>query len=76
MAAAKGIQPKNKPPYPYPSKYGSHKMMVNDEKTAQLNKEGRVICTDEYGDYETSISKLDDKLADVRRYEWREGKTL
>lgn len=48
--------------YPYPSKYGSHQSMVVEE----LN-DGKVICEDEKGRYETTVSRLDNGEADPRR---------
>ena len=59
-------QDKNK--YPYPSRFGSHASMINHEETAKLNNLNYVVCTDEFGDYITLISSLDNGLADVMRH--------
>ena len=47
--------------YPYPSRYGSHRSMVIKEE------ENKVICKDEYGEYETTVDRLDTGLSDSRR---------
>ena len=47
--------------YPYPSRFGSHKLMV-------VNESGdKVICKDEFGEYETEKWRLDNGLADPNR---------
>ena len=48
--------------YPYPSRYGSHQDMV----VAVLG-DGKVICEDEHGEYETTKINLDNGLADPNR---------
>ena len=51
--------------YPYPSRYGSHRSMV-------ISKDGdKVVCKDEFGEYETTVGRLDNGLADPRRYSGR-----
>ena len=57
----------NKPKYPFPSHFGSHKSMVDQIKTKDLNNESLVVCVDEYGDYTTEITKLDSGLTDPNR---------
>ncbi len=68
--------------YPYPSRFGSHKSMVEydplnpQESTIDPNilgllgviTENRVVCQDENGFYITSRSRLDNGLADPNRY--------
>lgn len=55
----------------YPSQYGSHKSMINEEKTQKLKDKNLVVCTDDLGDYTTERIKLDNGLADVNRYEMK-----
>lgn len=55
--------------YPYPSRYGSHKSMINEEKTKELDNPTLVVLTDEWGDYTTLISRLDTGLADPIRFD-------
>jgi len=59
-----------KPPerYKYPTRYGSHLSMVDEEKTGELNKENKVVIEDEHGYYITDESRLDSGLADPNRY--------
>ena len=59
-----------KPPerYKYPTRYGSHLSMVDEEKTGELNKENNVVIEDEHGYYITDESRLDSGLADPNRY--------
>ena len=66
----------------YPSYYGSHKSMVNDEETAkfrsnpanigilsdQISMEKQVVLEDANGFYATTSARLDCGLADVNRY--------
>lgn len=54
--------------YPYPSKYGSHSSMINEEETAKLTDANLVVCSDETGNYTTSRERLDTRLADPNRY--------
>lgn len=55
--------------YAYPSPYGSHTSMVDQEKTTELKQEGRVVCKDEYGTYVTDTFWLDNGMADPNRYD-------
>lgn len=59
-----------KPPeaYKYPTRYGSHTSMVDEEKTGELNKENKVVIEDEHGYYVTDENRLDNGLADPNRY--------
>lgn len=59
----------SKEKYPFPSRFGSHAVMINEEKTTELAQPNLVVCADEYGDYITSRSQLDTGLADPVRYE-------
>lgn len=48
--------------YKYPSRFGSHKVMVIED-----NFDGTVVCEDEYGKYTTKKIVLDNGLADPAR---------
>lgn len=52
----------------FPSWYGSHASMVDEEATAKLGEEGKVVCVGENGPYVTFRSRLDNGLADPNRY--------
>lgn len=61
----------------YPSSYGSHKSMLNEQATSELHPntdfndlKGNdiVVVTAENGDYKTSKERLDNGLADPNRY--------
>lgn len=70
--------------YPYKSRFGSHRDMVNQEATAALNRQGWVVVTDEFSlvkteknqegthyperDYITEEWKLDNGVADPNRH--------
>lgn len=54
----------------YPSDFGSHAKMVNEELTVELPEEEVgvfVVCTDDYGNYKTKKKCLDNGLSDPRR---------
>ncbi len=53
----------NQKKYPYPSRFGSHKSMVVRENG------DKVVCQDEFGEYDTFKNRLDNGLADPLRYE-------
>ena len=55
----------NKEVYPYPSRYGSHRSMVVSQFGCV------VVCKDEFGEYETTKDRLDNGLADPKRYSGR-----
>jgi hypothetical protein len=56
------VQMSQKKDYPYPSRFGSHKIMV-------VREEGEnVVCVDEFGEYTTNKQRLDDGIADPKRY--------
>ena len=49
--------------YPFKSRFGSHSNMV-------LSDNGELcICKDEYGKYLTTLSRIDNGLADPARYD-------
>lgn len=54
--------------YQYPSRYGSHKSMLDEEETQKLNDLKRVALRDENGLYITDGWRLDCGLADPNRY--------
>ena len=71
-----------KPPeaYKYPTRYGSHASMIDEEKTGYINEENKVVIEDEHGYYITDVSRLDNGLADPKRYntsrlKWYEKET-
>jgi hypothetical protein len=51
----------------YPSAYGSHASMINQEATDKLCDKSLVICQDDNGLYETYRNRLDTGFADPRR---------
>ena len=62
--------------YPYPSRYGSHKCMVvldnSDAKSKYYDtEEDVVVCKDEFGEYETTVDRLDNGTADPNRFDHR-----
>ena len=57
----------------YPSVYGSHKVMIDEEKTKELGCEGKVVCKDERGFYATDRNRLDEGLADPNRFASGQG---
>ena len=67
MSKAKTLLPQDKKTYGYPSRFGSHASMVNEAATTALRQVGRVVLTDEFGDYETDSNRLDDGTADPNR---------
>ncbi len=50
------------------SRFGSHKSMVDQKVTKNLNMPGKVACRDEYGIYITSETSLDNGRADNNRF--------
>ena len=59
--------------YAYPSQYGSHASMVDEEATKGLNDTKLVVCKDEHGTYITERNRLDSGLADPNRYACSRG---
>lgn len=54
--------------YPFPSQFGSHASMVDQEKTVKLGQDNLVACLDEYGVYVTEKNRLDSGCADPNRF--------
>jgi len=52
----------------YPSEFGSHSIMIDEEETKLLNNPDKVVLRDEKGLYTTDKNKVDSGLADVNRY--------
>ena len=57
--------------YSYPSRFGSHESMIDEEAT-EKRTDDKVVLRDEHGPYVTERSRLDTKLADPNRYSGRE----
>ena len=68
MAKVKSLLPSDKKDYSYPSRFGSHSSMINEEATGKLNDPKRVVLEDEFGLYETDRNRLDTGAADPNRY--------
>ena len=78
MAKYRTRVPAKETTYPYPTRYGSHASMIDEEKTGELNKDKKVVIKDEHGYYVTDESRIDSGLADPNRYEssrlsWNRG---
>ena len=54
--------------YDYPSVFGSHSSMVDEEETKKLDDPNLVALKDEFGIYVTERARLDTRLADPNRY--------
>ena len=52
----------------FPSSYGSHVSMIDEEMTEKIQDSLMVVCKDLEGFYVTSRKILDNKLADPHRY--------
>jgi hypothetical protein len=69
MAYKKYVAPsKKKEELKFPSLYGSHSSMIDEEETEKLDDDAMVVLKDEKGLYETYRKRLDNKMADPRRY--------
>jgi len=68
MAKYKRYVPAKQEDYKYPTRFGSHQSMVDEEKTAELDDDSKVVLQDEHGFYTTEAARLDNKLADPNRY--------
>ena len=55
--------------YKYKTRYGSHTDMIDEEKTSELKDERFVVLQDEHGYYITERTRLDNGLADPKRYD-------
>ena len=54
----------------YPSEYGSHAGMVDEEATKALNDPALVVCVDDHGPYQTKRTFVDSGLADPNRWDF------
>ena len=54
--------------YKYKTRYGSHADMIDEEKTSELKDKKLVVLSDEHGYYITERIRLDNGLADTKRY--------
>jgi len=57
--------------YPYKTRFGSHREMLKDEYQEPfdtLQPKDKVVCLDEFGEYETEVRRIDSGLADPHRY--------
>jgi len=52
----------------YPSAYGSHSSMIDEEMTEKLKDKSLVVLKDERGHYVTERKRLDTKMADANRH--------
>jgi len=59
----------------YPSTYGTHSSMVDEEETAKLTDSNKVAAKDDHGIYITDRNRLDTGLADPNRYSNRKVKS-
>lgn len=59
--------PTRRAEYPYPSRFGSHASMIDQEATGRMASHGQVILRDERGLYLTDFNRLDTGLADPNR---------
>lgn len=53
----------------FPTRYGSHSSMINEDYKEYNNSGQFVVCTDERGDYITTWKSLDNGLCDYMRTE-------
>ena len=51
----------------YPSLFGSHASMINEEETAKLNDPKKVVLEDDWGLYTTDRDRLDKGMTDPNR---------
>ena len=58
----------------YPSDYGSHASMIDEEATKALKDRTKVVLRDDQGTYITERKRLDSGLADPNRYSGRKEK--
>jgi len=68
MAKYRRQVPVKQESYDYPTRFGSHSSMIDEEKTTELNDEQRVVLEDEHGYYTTERKRIDSGLADPNRY--------
>ena len=60
--------PTKQEPYKYKTRYGSHSDMIDEDKTSELNDEKLAVLEDEHGYYITERRRIDNGLADPKRY--------
>ena len=76
MAYKKRTNSPNRPwqkeePYKYRTRFGSHREMLKEEHQESfdtLTPKDKVLCEDEFGEYETEVWRVDSGLADPNRY--------
>jgi len=68
MVKYRRVTPVKTERYPYPSRFGSHSSMIDEEKTGELDSEDSVVLKDEFGFYTTQRKTLDNGLSDPKRY--------
>jgi hypothetical protein len=66
------IKPQEKRKIEYPSEFGSHASMINEEATKALKDPNKVVLEDGWGDYVTDRNRLGNGLADPNRYSGRD----
>ena len=69
MAKYRRQVPVKQETYDYPTRFGSHSSMIDEEKTEELKDDQEVVLKDEHGYYTTHKKKLDSGLADPNRYD-------
>lgn len=76
-AKAKMVQTKKD--YPYPTHFGSHESMIDEEATKKMfgdDKDSeKVVLKDDLGLYVTERRKLDNGLNDYNRSSYEEART-
>lgn len=68
MAKTLEMWNEKKSAYAYPSRFGSHTIMIDQEATSYLSDNNMVVIKDEHGIYTTERKKLDNGMADPNRY--------
>ena len=68
MAKYRRQVPVKQESYKYPTRFGSHSSMIDEEKTGELNDGQKVVLEDEHGYYTTDRKRIDSGLADPNRY--------
>ncbi len=68
MAKEFNMASSRKAPYAFPSRFGSHAIMVNQDETKKLDDTNKIVLTDEYGNYTTDVERLDSGIADPNRF--------
>lgn len=75
MAGKYTGKPESKYVSNYPSEYGSHKSMINDDYIDFNSMDhGYIICKDDHGSYVTTKSVLDTGFCDYNRSVERENR--